>query len=351
MKNILKFGIILAFGVTGTWLLMTGLSTKSEIHFGYKESGDISYSVTQTNGEKISSDQVYFTDLLDKINARYKYHAKFTEKVNGEYAYRFVAELSANHGEDEKYWTKTIELSDIKKGKLSDSKTLSINEKIDIDYQEYNAMLSEFKNEFRDDAKGTLKVSMYINGNFVTQIDADRMITLSSESSITAPLAEESIRIETATDAKNSGKLFTKEIDIDNWKYLFSRIAGVGLIVLDIILISKIIFDTFIYRRRHQKEITVKKLLSSYDNIIVEISEAPRIKSLHMADVKKFDELLDVYNSIKAPINYYENENEYCFILISENLAWRYVITKDVRRKSSRVRRSGSHTRKNRSRK
>jgi hypothetical protein len=81
-------------------------------------------------------------------------------------------------------------------------------------------------------------------------------------------------------------------------------------------------------RKEHAYEYHVEKLREDYDSLIVDLKKAPAVGKLHLVEVMEFDELLDVYNSVKQPINYFEAKDGAHFILINDRLAWEYVIRK-----------------------
>ena len=169
---------------------------------------------------------------------------------------------------------------------------------------------------------------MLISGDFTTEI-MDRPALLDSEISLAIPLAEESIDIIIETNTDNNGKIYTKYISVETGEHRFCRLAGLLLAVGTIYLIVKMIVDAIVARRTHRYEFTVSKLREEYDNIIVDIDKAPKIKGLNVSTVKDFDELLDVYNTVKMPINFYEEDGESHFLLVSEKLAWQYVLRED----------------------
>ncbi len=321
---------IAVFIVTSGYLILSGFATQQEVHFGYKEGGDIDYSVKLKEGNfleetELKSGDTYLAGLVEQIPAYYKYQANFTAPVSGDYAYQFVATIGAERDNGEKYWTKTYDLTEEKQASIDNSQKLVITEHVDIDYAQYAKYLEAFREEYGLAAKGTLKVTMLITGDFTTEI-MDRPALLDSEISLSIPLAEESIDIIVETNTDNNGKVYTKYISVETGEHRFCRLAGLLLAVATIYLIGKLIVDGIVARRTHRYEYTVSKLREEYDNLIVDIDKAPKIKGLNVSTVKDFDELLDVYNTVKMPINFYEEDGESHFLIVSEKLAWQYVL-------------------------
>lgn len=329
-KIIFKICTIATFAATSLFLVVAGFATQHEMHFGFKESGDIDYKVQLRAdnflGEaELAAGDTYLASLIDKISAEYKYGASFTEPVTGDYEYKFVATIGADRENGEKYWTRTYDLAETKYATVEDVAKLNISERIEVDYVKYAQLLEDFRGEYDLAARGSLKVEMQIAGEFTTEI-MDRPAVLNSNIELDVPLTEESINLTVSTDTDNNGKLYTRKYNIETDAHRFSRFAGLMLAVATAYLILKAIVDAVISRRAHCYEYTVEKLREEYDNIIVDIEKAPKVAGLNVSTVKSFDELLDVYNSIQMPINFYEEKGESHFLLISEKLAWQFVL-------------------------
>ena len=52
----------------------------------------------------------------------------------------------------------------------------------------------------------------------------------------------------------------------------------------------------------------------------------PELNGVNIIDVTSFDELLDVYNEVRMPINHcHINNDESVFMIIHDKMAWRYI--------------------------
>ena len=69
------------------------------------------------------------------------------------------------------------------------------------------------------------------------------------------------------------------------------------------------------------------KILRKYKEIIVEVESMPNINGKNIIDVKGFEELITIEEEIRLPILFYEeNENEYVFLIIDENVVYRKIM-------------------------
>ena len=77
----------------------------------------------------------------------------------------------------------------------------------------------------------------------------------------------------------------------------------------------------------------VDRILSTYDSIIVNIKELPNLEGYNVIKVESFNELIDAHSEIRKPINYYKEKDLSAFFLISDNIAWKYIIYKKRKRR------------------
>ena len=331
-RVVFKACIFVALSIAAAHLLITGFNTTTEEYFGYKEKGDIDYVVNLKSGnflneETITSGETYFADTIASIDTNYKYSANFTNAVTGEYSYYFVAKVKAERGMGDQVWSNTTQLTDKVTKELKNSKKLVIDAKQSVDYPEYNRILQDFIDHYHAPSTGKLIIELVVEGEFETAV-MDRKATLASSIDLTMPLAQDSVEFTVSTNTDNDGKIYTRKVDIDDDNHRFSRFAGMLVVVSIVYLAVCQIRLIYKERKEHEYEYYVKKIRDDYDNLIVDLKKAPAVGKLHLVEVQEFDELLDVYNSIKQPINYFEAKDGAHFILINGTLAWQYVVRK-----------------------
>ena len=72
----------------------------------------------------------------------------------------------------------------------------------------------------------------------------------------------------------------------------------------------------------------LNKILKNYDGIIANAKSLPDIKGFKVVEISTFEELLDVYNEVRMPINCYQERNRTTFIIINDTTAWIYILRK-----------------------
>ena len=68
--------------------------------------------------------------------------------------------------------------------------------------------------------------------------------------------------------------------------------------------------------------------MNTYDSIIVNTEEEPKIENYNVIKVESFEELIDAHSEIRMPINYYQTDHSSVFVLLSDKTAWKYVLEK-----------------------
>ena len=344
-----KVCVFVALVATCCYLLVYGYSTVREYHFGYKETGDIDYVVNLRDGnflneKSLRSGEVYYAESIDSIDATYKYGADFTDPVTGDYTYYLYATVAATDSKGDKLWPNSTQITEAVTKHISNSKKLRISTKQLVYYPEYNRIMQRFAEEYQA-TTGELKIYLSVKGTFATNI-MDRPVALDSNINLAVPLATKSVTISAVTDTKNDGKIYTRKVDIDDDQHRFCRFAGVLIAFALLYLTVSMIQAAHAERKAHYYEYSVNKLREEYDSIIVDLKTAPKVAGLHIAHVQGFDELLDVYNSIKQPINYYEAKDGAHFILINGRLAWQFVIPKEKKTRKTALKRRVARRRK-----
>ena len=110
---------------------------------------------------------------------------------------------------------------------------------------------------------------------------------------------------------------------------IFTKIIA-GLCWLFAVLLSAILF--IVYRTNVNKESLysrkLKKILNTYDSIIVNVETLPKTSDLSVVNVTTFEELVDAQMEVRLPINFKEDTKKHIakFVLVRNNLAWIYTL-------------------------
>ena len=138
--------------------------------------------------------------------------------------------------------------------------------------------------------------------------------------------------IKTSTSVNDDAHKIVKFSEDDHEKVYMNIIA----ILLWIIALFVAIVLIVVIRNNKNKltyyEKVLRKILVTYDSIIVNVEKIPSLVGLSVVDVTTFDELVDAQNEVRLPINFKEDKKKRIakFVLVSNNLAWVYTLKEGV---------------------
>ena len=331
LQVLFVFGIVI-FSLMDIYLYRNGYFEEKKVSLYYKESGpDVDYKVYLKDNNFFdkkyltkADNKTFITSLIDYINVEYNYIIQFDNDVSGKYRYYIMAELEANKNNGEhSYWSKEYRITDEKNYEVNGVREYVIHNNVDVDYNKYNSILASFKKELNlNGSSGVLKVYLVVNSELTgneMSLPIDSKILL-----IKLPLTELTIDASVETLPGDNVKEISKLVDGGKTQIMKS----IGYIYIGAVLVCVILL-IYITKKKHyinRYESELKKILSTYDSIIVNIKKLPDLTDYKIIDVLTFNELLDAHSEVRMPINYFRDDIRSYFILLSDNTAWRYVM-------------------------
>ena len=315
-------------------LYKNGYFEEKKLTLKYKESGpDVDYKVYLKDNDFFDKkyltkedNKTFITSLIDYINVEYNYVMQFDNKVNAKYSYYVVATLEANKNNNEaNYWSKDYRITDEKNMNLKNISEYVIHNNVDVDYNKYNNILSSFKKSLNlNGSSGVLKVYLVINsdveGNGLSSPIESKLLL------IKLPLTEMTIDASVETLPSDNVKEISKSLD-GNRVEMMKTIGYIyiGAVVVCVILL---VYTSNRKKNANRYESELKKILNTYDSIIVNVKKLPDLSGYKVIDVLNFNELLDAHSEVRMPINYYRDEYRSFFILLNDKTAWRFVMSR-----------------------
>ena len=149
---------------------------------------------------------------------------------------------------------------------------------------------------------------------------------------VTIPLSLSAIEIKINSTSNLTSKLVIPEPIVKvNIPYLVGEIICFVIAAFALIKLINCIMELFFRKTIYDRY--VNRLLKDYDRLIIEINTTFDFSNYNIIEVRRFNELLDVRDNIKMPINYYnivehekgvffiKNDNDiYLLLLKNENL-------------------------------
>ena len=287
-------------------------------YIGYNESGSIDYDVyLDENGfydaPYLEKDQSYVAALIDKIIANFNYEIDMdAEDVNFRYSYSIKSRLEIiDDTSGAAIYNPEYELASAENKSHNSSSRLTINEIVVLNYDEYNELANKFLDTYKLD-NTTSSIVVTLNVEVLSNCDAfsgSSANTYSSELRI--PLTTKTVNIK-MTSAVPEAETKTIACNRGAGGVVFKTTA----IILGIVdVLMGLLLTAFIYLTR-TNDITytarVKKILSQYKSYIQKIKNLFETDGYQVIMVDAFSEMLEIRDTIQAPILMYENDDKTC---------------------------------------
>ena len=276
----------------------------------------------------ISEGKTYIAKYIDTVDADFSYLVDYSDKISGSYNYYIKAELIAyvpGNKKDE-LWKKEYQLTEVDTVDFINNSTYQVNQNVKIDYQMYRNDYENYLNNTAISSDAILIVELIVN-NHGTYPDLDNF-AYQSVVKLEIPISESTFKINTSSTIKNEEKKISKSEDATFEKTLIMVIAGLLWILVIVTIVGLISYHSISQKKLSYYEKKLKKILVTYDPIIVNVENLPSLSSLNVVDVTTFEELVDAQNEVRLPINFKEDPKKKVakFILVNDNLAWVYTL-------------------------
>lgn len=283
----------------------------------------------------LGMNRTYVASLINHVDIDFNYNLNFSNIVSGNYTYYIQATLKADIPDSEKnssYWEKKYILKEEETVPFKKTNNINLVTSTSIDYQKYNDILKNFKRDLGLNFNGVLKVDLIVKSNSKTS-NLKKDIPITSTTTVEIPLTQQTIDVSIKSVSNDKKSEVSETIDkssFDQEKYLIIASISITIGLIFIIIFIRELRIKFKLSNKYFSEL--KKILSNYDQIIVDVNTFPNLDKVKVVEVDKFSELLDAHSEIRQPINHLEvNKNKHIFILIGDNIAYKYVLQNERR--------------------
>ena len=275
----------------------------------YTDTGTVDYRVYLKKNEFypetfLTKNKSYPTSLIDYIDINYNYVFNIEDITDINFEYKVVGELIIENNTNKKELLKNYyDVISTKTKELNGINEIAINERFQINYDEYNLFANKYRSSLGVDTNSYLKLYLSIKKTSPDSSNYDINET-SNINEVIIPLSEKAIEIN--IDSVNN-KSIKQVVFKQTTKVNYVNIGIISVLAILSLLFIKIIIQSIIKmnKRRSLYDKYVGKLLKEYDRLIVETSNLLDLKKYNVIKVKEFTELLDVRDNLKIPIIYY----------------------------------------------
>lgn len=318
------FGVSLYFSFAKKYVEGITVKSDSAINYKIKLKDNTFYDQNE-----LPEDLNYVASLIDYIDANIGYSLSSSKALDYEYTYSIDAIVSVyGESKDKALIQKNYPLVENKTVSQGDSSNINIDEKVNLDYNEYNKFVANYKTSLLLNNNAELTLVMKINTNVKSnELDASKNIF--DEVKMVLPLTEQVISSNKSTTAGNNYVITAEQDDkvIEN-KFVFG--TAIIFAIYFIYILIKAILDTDDVKDAPYKR-ELKKILNVYDLIIVNIESMIDERNYETILVSNFNELKDVHDNIGNPIMFKEiiKNKKSVFVIIKDNILYKYILNSE----------------------
>ncbi len=274
------------------------------------------------------NDSPYLGKLVDSIDIDFDYYLYYSNEIYGQYKYNIIATLYAYEpgNENDPIWSEDYVLEDEDLVSFN-AKDYRLQKTVNIKYQDYLNRYKEYARESKISSNAKLIVRFEVNNEGTYNNLSKESLSHKSYDYVSIPLTDTTFKISKTNNIKGCREINNKVKS--NGDRVFSIIVMVLCILLSLVLLV-IMYVGF--KNDQKKESifnrTLKKIITTYDNILVSVQKLPDTKGLNVVNVTSFDELVDAQSEVRLPINYTNDTKKKTakFILIRNDMAWVYTL-------------------------
>ncbi len=303
--------------------------------YSYNYTSNLNYKVYLKNNQFFTSPYIgmnkqYISSLIDHIDVDAVYNFQSTEELDYSYNYEIVATAKGlyqnTEGEDVEVWTKTYPI-DNQANQSGSGKTFTINKNVQLNYNEYNDIMTDFRNQFGLSIDARVDLSMKINITAGLKGSESKDLQTSNTMSLEIPLLQQTINIK-PNYVNNGGDTIYKSAETDTEMNVPLLVFGVVLLVASLIIFKVLVKSLLAVTRKSEYVLALNKILKEYADIIAETHNMPDLEQYDVINIKNFNDLVDVEEELHSPILYFEvKENvESVFVIVNNNNAYKFTL-------------------------
>lgn len=274
----------------------------------------------------------YITSLIDHIEVDTRYNFQSDEDLDYTYSYSIVATAKGLYqntdGKDVEVWSKEYPIAS-QNAQSGSGKTINIAKTVNVDYNQYNVVMTNFRNQFglsvdaRVDLTMKITISAGLRGESVKGVDTTDTLALE------IPLLEQTIKI-TPNYVNSGGNTVYKEADASAETEINVPLLVFGLILLgvSITIFVKLVKSLLVVTRKSEYVLALNKILKDYADVIAETHNMPDLEQYDVINIKNFNDLVDVEEELHSPILCFEvKENvETVFVIVNNQTVYKFTL-------------------------
>lgn len=331
--------LILVLGLfsSSIYMIFKGLDKESVIKkdlYSYNYSTNMNYRVYLKNNKffdapYLGMNKQYIASIIDRIEVDVRYNFQSTKDLDYNYSYEIVATTKGLYettdGKDVEVWSKAYPISNLQTQSGS-GKDFSISKTVTVDYNTYNDIMTDFRNQFGLSIDARVDLTLRVNITAGLKGSNNNTLQSNTASSLKIPLLKQTVQI--SSDALNGSDTISENENKPASVNVPLVVFGFILLIISVILLKFGISSLLKATRKSEYILTFNKILKEYGDIIAETGTAPSLSKYDVIEIKNFDDLVDVEEELHSPIICCETRSgsECLFVILNGNTAYKFVL-------------------------
>ncbi|MBR1749054.1 MAG: hypothetical protein IJ743_04570 [Bacilli bacterium] len=329
--NTVSFLVLFVLGMV---LLVNSIMIEDEKILTYHEKSNVDYEVCYKDdefyhGSCFSKEQnmKYIANLIDQLHLNFTYDFNIEKEEDVDFTYDIVGKLVISDASSNKvYFEREYSLVAPKIVELIQGKQTSIQEKVDIHYDEFNSFANQFHRTYGVNSESKLYV--YMNVHKKNRENASYQMDSSTLTYVMIPLSQRAIDISIDSNYVDTSSHVVEKVNVVFESVSMAVVSGILLLLSIVFMIKSIrlLKKSFVSKSKYDKY--VEKLLRDYDRLIGEAKNLISFEDKEEVYFTRFSELLDVHDHLGLPIMYYNvaSHVKCYFYIVTDKIVYLYVV-------------------------
>lgn len=303
--------------------------------YSYNYNSNLNYKVYLKNNQFFTSPYIgmnkqYISSLIDHIDVDAVYNFQSTKELDYSYNYEIVATAKGLYqntdGDDVEVWSKAYPIAN-QANQSGSGKNFTISKNVSLDYNQYNDIMTDFRNQFGLSIDARVDLSMKINISAGLKGASNKELQTTNNMTLEIPLLQQTINIK-PNYVNNGGDTVYKEANGESEMNIPLLVFGVALLVVSLVAFRILVKSLLVVTRKSEYVLALNKILKEYADIIAETHNMPDLEKYDVLNVKNFNDLVDVEEELHSPILYFEvKENvESVFVILNNTTAYKFTL-------------------------
>lgn len=327
--------IVLAFGIWAVTRSLSGNGNNKDALYSYNYNSSISYKVFLKDNNFFSSNSLgmnkqYIASLVDYIEVETKYNFQSTKDLDYTYSYDVVATTKGVYSESDskasEIWSKDYPIAQTET-KSGTGKTFTISKTVQLDYNTYNQIMTDFREQFGLSVDASVDLSLRLNITGGLKGDENKTLQESNTMTLNIPLVKPTFVI-TPDYVNNGGETIYNEGNSDYDINIPLLVLGIALLLVGAILLKKVGSNLLTTTKKSEYVLFLNKILKEYGDIIAKAENIPNLAQYDVVHIKDFNDLVDIEEELHSPIIYNEvrEDLECWFMIFNDKTAYKFIL-------------------------